>query len=80
MAAPMRILLIEDDKEAAAYLCKALREAGHVPDHAADGDSGAAMAGGGRLRRARRRPHAAEARRPVDHRGTARRAATTRRR
>jgi two-component system OmpR family response regulator len=40
----MRILLIEDDKEAAAYLCKALREAGHVPDHAGDGDSGAAMA------------------------------------
>ncbi|MCR4282109.1 MAG: DNA-binding response regulator, partial [Bauldia sp.] len=25
----MRILLIEDDKEAAAYLSKALREAGH---------------------------------------------------
>ena len=43
----MRILLIEDDKEAAAYLCKALREAGHVPDHAHDGDSGAAMAGEG---------------------------------
>jgi len=43
----MRILLIEDDKEAAAYLCKALREAGHVPDHAPDGDSGAAMAGEG---------------------------------
>ena len=40
----MRILLIEDDREAAAYLCKALREAGHVPDHAADGDEGAAMA------------------------------------
>ena len=43
----MRILLIEDDKEAAAYLCKALREAGHVPDHALDGDTGAAMAGEG---------------------------------
>jgi two-component system OmpR family response regulator len=43
----MRILLIEDDKEAAAYLSKALREAGHVPDHAADGDSGAAMAADG---------------------------------
>ena len=40
----MRILLIEDDKEAAVYLCKALREAGHVADHAADGDTGAAMA------------------------------------
>jgi two-component system OmpR family response regulator len=43
----MRILLIEDDKEAAAYLCKALREAGHVPDHAADGDTGAIMAADG---------------------------------
>ena len=43
----MRILLIEDDKEAAAYLSKALREAGHVPDHAADGEEGAAMAADG---------------------------------
>jgi len=43
----MRILLIEDDKEAAAYLCKALREAGHVPDHAIDGEAGADLAGGG---------------------------------
>ena len=43
----MRILLIEDDKEAAAYLAKALREAGHVPDHAQDGDAGAAMAADG---------------------------------
>ncbi|MBN8996483.1 MAG: response regulator transcription factor [Rhizobiales bacterium] len=43
----MRILLIEDDKEAAAYLVKALREAGHVADHAADGDTGADMAGEG---------------------------------
>ena len=43
----MRILLIEDDNEAAAYLSKALREAGHVPDHAQDGDTGAAMAADG---------------------------------
>ena len=43
----MRILLIEDDREAAAYLAKALREAGHVPDHAPDGDSGATMAADG---------------------------------
>src|SRR5882672_5016119 len=43
----MRILLIEDDNEAAAYLAKALREAGHVPDLAHDGDSGAAMAADG---------------------------------
>ncbi len=40
----MRILIIEDDREAAAYLCKALREAGHVADHGEDGDIGAAMA------------------------------------
>lgn len=43
----MRILLIEDDKEAAAYLCKALREAGHVPDHAIDGEAGADLAANG---------------------------------
>jgi two-component system OmpR family response regulator len=36
----MRILLIEDDKEAAAYLVKAFRESGHAIDHAADGVSG----------------------------------------
>ena len=38
---PMRILLVEDDRETASYLLKALREAGHVPDHAADGEEGA---------------------------------------
>jgi two-component system, OmpR family, response regulator len=43
----MRILLIEDDREAATYLSKALREAGHVADHAADGETGAAMAADG---------------------------------
>ncbi|NRG19372.1 response regulator transcription factor [Rhizobiales bacterium] len=36
----MRILIIEDDREAAAYLVKALKEAGHVVDHAADGEEG----------------------------------------
>ena len=40
----MRVLIVEDDKETAAYLAKALREAGHVPDHAADGALGAEMA------------------------------------
>ncbi|MBV1704698.1 MAG: response regulator transcription factor [Hyphomicrobiales bacterium] len=40
----MRILLIEDDAEAAAYLAKALREAGHGVDCAADGIDGYAMA------------------------------------
>ena len=33
----MRILIIEDDRDAAAYLTKAFREVGHVADHAADG-------------------------------------------
>ncbi|MFC0191930.1 response regulator transcription factor [Aureimonas pseudogalii] len=41
---PMRILIIEDDREAASYLLKALRESGHVPDHAVDGESGFHMA------------------------------------
>lgn len=36
----MRILLIEDDREAASYLLKAFKEAGHVCDHAADGAAG----------------------------------------
>ena len=36
----MRILIIEDDIEAASYLIKGLKEAGHVCDHAADGDEG----------------------------------------
>lgn len=40
----MRILLIEDDREAAGYLLKALREAGHVIDHADNGADGGHMA------------------------------------
>ena len=36
----MRILIIEDDRDAAAYLVKAFREAGHAVDHAADGVAG----------------------------------------
>ena len=36
----MRILIIEDDRDAAAYLVKAFREAGHTADHAADGVTG----------------------------------------
>jgi two-component system OmpR family response regulator len=36
----MRLLLIEDDRDAAAYLVKALRESGHSIDHAADGVAG----------------------------------------
>jgi two-component system, OmpR family, response regulator len=41
---PMRLLIIEDDREAVAYLVKAFREAGHVPDHATDGLDGYALA------------------------------------
>jgi two-component system OmpR family response regulator len=40
----MRILIIEDDREAAAYLVKAFREAGHMADHAHDGLDGYALA------------------------------------
>ena len=40
----MRVLLIEDDTEAANFLQKALRESGHTPDCAEDGESGLAMA------------------------------------
>ncbi|MDF1779032.1 MAG: response regulator transcription factor [Rhizobiaceae bacterium] len=36
----MKILVIEDDLEAAAYLIKAFNEAGIVTDHASDGDVG----------------------------------------
>ncbi|MGF1545141.1 MAG: response regulator transcription factor [Parvularculaceae bacterium] len=43
----MRILLIEDDAEAAAHLAKNLRESGHVIDHAVDGDVGLKMAKAG---------------------------------
>jgi two-component system, OmpR family, response regulator len=40
----MRILLIEDDQEAAAYLAKGLKEAGHTVDHAANGTDGLFLA------------------------------------
>src|SRR5262245_59842277 len=40
----MRILIVEDDREAASYLLKAFTETGHVADHAADGIDGYAMA------------------------------------
>ena len=36
----MRILIIEDDRDAAQYLAKAFREAGHVVDQANDGLTG----------------------------------------
>lgn len=39
----MKILVIEDDLEAAAYMTKAFREVGIVADHASDGESGLFM-------------------------------------
>ena len=40
----MRLLIIEDDRTAADYLVKALREVGHVADLAHDGEEGLALA------------------------------------
>ena len=40
----MRVLLIEDEAETAAYLSKALRESGHVCEHASEGEGGLAAA------------------------------------
>src|SRR5713101_2486689 len=40
----MRLLIIEDDRDAADYLAKAFREVGHVADLAADGEEGLAHA------------------------------------
>lgn len=40
----MRILLIEDDEEAARYVAKGLGESGYVVDHAEDGPRGLMMA------------------------------------
>ena len=40
----MRVLLIEDDTEAANYLVKGLGESGYVVDHAADGATGLGLA------------------------------------
>jgi two-component system, OmpR family, response regulator len=43
----MHVLIIEDDKEAALFLQKALRESGHGADIAGDGETGLAMASDG---------------------------------
>jgi len=40
----MRLLIVEDDRDAADYLVKALREVGHVADVAHDGEDGLALA------------------------------------
>src|SRR5690606_7612779 len=42
----MKILLVEDDREAASYLIQALDECGHITHHASDGETGFAMAAG----------------------------------
>ena len=44
MRADMRLLIIEDDRDASDYLAKAFREVGHVADVAADGEEGLALA------------------------------------
>ena len=40
----MRVLVIEDDREAGTWLVKGLEESGHVADLATDGEEGLAMA------------------------------------
>jgi len=40
----LRILVIEDDREAAAWLVRGLKESGHVVDLATDGEQGLALA------------------------------------
>ncbi|WP_309394089.1 response regulator transcription factor [Chelatococcus sambhunathii] len=46
MTSAMKLLIVEDDREAAAYVVKGFAEAGHVADHAADGEEGYALASG----------------------------------
>ncbi len=43
----MRVLLIEDDRETAQFLQKALKESGHTADLAEDGEAGLELAEGG---------------------------------
>ncbi len=43
----MRLLVIEDDADIAAFLAKSLREAGHTVDVANDGDTGFSLADAG---------------------------------
>src|SRR5882757_6665 len=40
----MRLLIIEDDRDAADYIVRAFRETGHIADHATDGEEGLALA------------------------------------
>jgi two-component system OmpR family response regulator len=39
----MRLLIVEDDRDAADYLCKAFREVGHMAELATDGEEGLAL-------------------------------------
>jgi two-component system, OmpR family, response regulator len=41
---PMRVLVVEDDRETAQFLQRSLKESGHTADIAGDGESGLAMA------------------------------------
>jgi two-component system OmpR family response regulator len=43
----MRLLIVEDDRGTARYLVRGLSESGHVVDHAADGETGLALASEG---------------------------------
>jgi len=43
----MKVLVIEDDAETAAYIANGLSENGHVVDHASNGREGLFLAGGG---------------------------------
>ena len=40
----MRILVIEDDTQAATYIARGLKEQGHLVEHAGDGEEGLALA------------------------------------
>ncbi len=40
----MRVLLVEDDSQTAAFIIKGLKQAGFAVDHAADGENGLALA------------------------------------
>ncbi|MDH3871411.1 MAG: response regulator transcription factor [Gammaproteobacteria bacterium] len=43
----MKLLLVEDDEKIASFIIKGMKEAGFRTDHAADGESGLAMASSG---------------------------------
>ena len=43
----MKVLVIEDDAETAAYILRGLHEHGHVADHVPNGQDGLFMAVGG---------------------------------